>query len=130
MIMSDAWRDLKSTSIKLYVAMKLRYNGNNHDDIEFPHSEAKKIISRNVITSCFNDLILHGFIEVVREGRIARMSNIYKFSDSWQKWPDIDPKTLTPVHIGPPNIGGSATLKNGGSGDQKPFLKLFGYPQK
>ena len=87
MIASSAWADLKATSVKLYISLKLRYTGANRDSIEFPHSEVEKIgISKDCIKKCFDDLISHGFIECTHQGRISRTPNTYKLSEKWQVW--------------------------------------------
>lgn len=87
MILSEAWTDLKATSIKLYISLKLKYNGANQDEIEFPHSEVEKVgISKDIIKKCFDDLIEHGLIECVHEGRFSRTANKYKLSNRWQVW--------------------------------------------
>ena len=85
MINSEAWRDLRATSIKLYIALKLRYNGENENEIELPYSEVEKIgISKNRVKKCFDDLITHGFIEYAHQGRFSRTANKYKLSSKWQ----------------------------------------------
>jgi hypothetical protein len=87
MIASEAWMELKATSVKLYISLKLRYNGANQEGIEFPHSEVEKIgISKDCIKKCFDDLIEHGFIECVHQGRFSRTPNKYKLSNKWQAW--------------------------------------------
>lgn len=87
MIVSEAWKDLKATSVKLYISLKLRYNGENYDSIEFPYSEAEKIgISKNIIKTCFDDLIKCGFIEMISCGRFSRTANIYKLSNGWREY--------------------------------------------
>jgi hypothetical protein len=90
MITSEAWTDLKATSVKLYISLKLRFNGTNHDELQLPHSEAVKIgLSKDIVKSCFDDLISHGFIEYVHQGRFTRTPNIYKLSGNWQSWKPI-----------------------------------------
>ena len=99
MIKSEAWAELKATSVKLYISIKLRYTGANRDDIEFPHTEAEKIgISKDCIKKCFDDLIKHGFIECTHQGRFSRTPNKYKLSESWQQW-SKDKKNVKMVNI-------------------------------
>lgn len=86
MVSSGAWIDLKATSVKLYISLKLRYNGSD-EDIEFPYTEAEKIgISKNCIKGCFDDLIKCGFIECTWNGKATRTPNRYKLSDKWQNY--------------------------------------------
>lgn len=118
MITSPAWVDLKATSIKLYVAMKLRYNGSN-TEVEFPYSEAAKYISKNTINPCLDDLIIHGLIEISYEGRTNRKANIYRFSDKWQRWPHIDVRRMSNVLFGSLNNKGCTTPKTEGSKEGK-----------
>lgn len=106
MMLSEAWTDLKAVSIRLYLAMKLRYKGNGQlEDIEYPHSEAEKIgISRNVIRASFLDLKEHGFIDITFEGRFRREANRYCFSDRWIEWKK--------VYNGSPKSASSTTPKS------------------
>lgn len=86
MLESEAWADIRATSAKLYVSMKLRFTGNNQDGLRFPYCEAEKIINRKIVFESFKDLISHGFIEVIERGCFHRKLNKYKLSDKWKEW--------------------------------------------
>jgi len=97
MIDSPAWQDLKNASIKLYILLKLHYTGENENEITLPYTIAEKSgISKAIIKNAFDDLIRHGFIDRVVEGRFARIPNVYKLSDKWASWKKVynaTPKT-------------------------------------
>jgi len=89
MIRSAAWRDLRGTAAKLYVSMRLRYNGNNHEDIKCSFRFAAKAAAITTVTAqnCIDDLILHGFIEIQTPGIFnGHVSTVYKFSNAWHSW--------------------------------------------
>jgi len=84
MLKSEAWRKLKPTSIVLYLAIKMRYDGKNQDEIKFPYSEAEKLgLSTETVKRCFAELIEYKFIEVMSCGKFSRTTNIYKLSSKW-----------------------------------------------
>jgi len=86
MMKSNAWKNLKPTSIVLYLAIKLRYDGKNQDEIQFPYSEAEKLgLSIGTIKTAFNELSENGFIETVSCGKFNRTANVYKLSSEWQR---------------------------------------------
>lgn len=90
MITSEAWLNLKPTSVKLYISIKLRFTGNNQDEIEFPYTEACKIgLSIETVKNCFADLTSKGFIEIVSCGRFSRTANVYKLSNKWQGYKNV-----------------------------------------
>jgi hypothetical protein len=84
MMDSPAWKRLKPTSIVLYLSIKLRFNGENQDSIEFPYTEAEKLgLSIETTKRCFTDLVDNGFIEIMQCGRFNRRANVYKLSSNW-----------------------------------------------
>ena len=88
MMESTAWADLKGTSVKVYV--RLKYKGvRTPDNISMTHREAAKIVNCRTFLNCICDLVSHGFIEIVREGGKSQRPNIYRLSDKWRDWPNI-----------------------------------------
>ena len=87
MTKSEAWLNLKPSSVVLYLSIKIRYDGKNHDNIEFPYSEAHKLgLSNDTTKKCFAELCEKGFIEMMNCGRFSRTANVYKLSSNWQAW--------------------------------------------
>ena len=115
MLTSDAWRDLRATSVRLYLDMKTRYTG-SLEAFQYPYSEAGKCISRNVISDSIEDLKSHGFISVDNTARFRREANLYRFVDAWQTWSKIGNKCiLAPPIMGvvlPPKMGVVSTKKH------------------
>ena len=90
MINSEAWKDLDIYARDLYHNMKSKFNFNNENNISFTYEEGMKLMSKASFTKAIDNLIEHGFIYIVENGRALRKANIYGFSDNWQKYPNID----------------------------------------
>lgn len=85
MISSNAFRDLKPYSIKLYLAMLDWSNGN--PEVEYSYSRMEHILPKGTTQKAINDLKEHGFIEIVKKGCFAnRTPSVYRFSDKWKQW--------------------------------------------
>lgn len=90
MMESLAWKSLKPTSVVLYLAIKLRFNGENYNNIEFPYSEASKLgLSIETTKKCFSDLVSKGFIEVESCGKFSRTANVYSLSCKWMEYKSV-----------------------------------------
>jgi len=101
MMDSVAWRDLSVHARYLYLEMKRRYNGDNCRTFNFPHSVGRQMMNGSTFTASVNALILHGFIDCIRFGRVNRIVSEYRFSSRWHQWPDIADR---PDLIGAPKI--------------------------
>lgn len=100
MLRSPAWMNLKPRAQILYLYMKAQYYGvrerrkPEQNPMYFVFNQALwkktyKLYSNN--TSFYadrNQLIEHGFIEIVETGKLTRTKSIYKFSDKWSDWKD------------------------------------------
>lgn len=107
MLISDAWKDLKPRAKVVYLAMKdQKYSQRrkpisieNDSDLfhyqedDFYFNRAKWCNEYGLCagnhTSFESDvkaLIEHGFIEIVRNGKTARVKSIYRYSDKWKSW--------------------------------------------
>lgn len=102
MIDSQSWQDLNHTSRTLYTELKRRYDGGNGQDIKLTYGYLvkRKLIDRKSIAGCMNDLIKHGFIKIITEGRQARQCNVYGLHDGWKTFPRNEYKLLTPAGPG------------------------------
>lgn len=94
MMKSDAWQDLSIRSRGLYLELKRRFVAKsrdneiitNQDELYIYTKDFHKKYSYNTLMKDVDDLIDHGFIRVVQHGRLARLPNIYGFSDKWKKY--------------------------------------------
>jgi murein L,D-transpeptidase YafK len=48
-------------------------------------------------SKCKNELIAHGFIEEIENGRTSRTKNVYAFSEKWKDWKPGD--DFRPAHM-------------------------------
>lgn len=107
MMISDAWKDLKPRAKEVYLAMKMQkysqkrkpYSLENDGEL-FHYQEDDFYFNRfkwqdefglcsnnpNSFKKDVDDLIAHGFIEIVRNGKNARVKSVYRYSDKWKSW--------------------------------------------
>lgn len=93
MIESKAWQDLSMRARGLYLELKKKFvskNGGtetNQNDISIVYDDYyKKVYSKNTLFKDVDELIEHGFIKVVKHGKLARLPNIYGFDVMWKKY--------------------------------------------
>ena len=96
MLQSDAFLNLSSNAMKLYVYMKLQYYGQHdkplgkQDHFFFNRAMYTKIYpifsNGEQFAKYSHELIKNGFIEEIENGKNTRTKSIYKFSDKWQSW--------------------------------------------
>lgn len=107
MMMSEAWKDLKPRAKDVYLAMKMQKYAQKRKPISiepdnelFQYQEDDFYFNRGKWcmeyelcsgnhTSFERDvktLIEHGFIEIVRNGKNARVKSVYRYSDKWKSW--------------------------------------------
>ena len=107
MMMSEAWKDLKPRAKEVYLAMKMqRYSQKRKpfsiekDGDLFHYQEDDFYFNRckwedefglcsknpNSFKQDVDSLIAHGFIEIVRNGKNARVRSVYRYSDKWKNW--------------------------------------------
>ena len=85
LINSSAFKELKTYSIKLYIAMLDWSNGN--PEVEYSYTRMEYVLPKGTTQKAINDLKEHGFIEIVKKGCFAnRTPSVYKFSDKWKQW--------------------------------------------
>ncbi len=86
MMESVAWKALTVYSRVLYIEMKLKYVGSNENDISFTYAEGEALMSKHTFTKSIDQLIDHGFIQIIRQGWSIREPNIYGFHIMWQQF--------------------------------------------
>lgn len=86
MFESKAWKAMSIHSRYLYVEMSRKYIGTNHDNIMFLQKEGEQLMGKNTFISCIDELIRHGFIEMVEHHQHTRFANIYGFIPMWTKF--------------------------------------------
>lgn len=61
--------------------------------------EYKITSSASTFNKCMEELIMHGFVDCVFQGKIAKVKNVYRLSDRWQQYENedyaVDPKYMT-----------------------------------
>lgn len=86
MIDSPAWQSLSGNSIKVYIQLMRKHNGNNDDDLSLTFKEMKDKLSPATFSKCITDLVEHGFIDVVRAGGLQKQCNIFGRSERWKSY--------------------------------------------
>ena len=79
---SEAMRKLSSSAFKIYWYMRLESAGKR--EFEFPHRKYDSYMSKPTFFKAVRELEDAGFIEVIQHNGIARMPNLYRFSDGWK----------------------------------------------
>ncbi len=100
MLNSEAWKDLKTIAVKLYVYLKTKYNGSEISiEFECSYSEInnKLRFSDKSIKSAYDDLIAKGFVEVLENNRARMKANKYKFSEKWKHYGKPNFEYLAPL---------------------------------
>ena len=103
MMLSDAWQDLNDSARVIYLYMKAQRFGQKDvkdndymgesvtygkDCFYFNRGLLKKF-GKTDPTTCkkaIDNLISHGFIELVHDGKRTRTNSIYKYSSNWKNW--------------------------------------------
>lgn len=89
MIQSEAWQNLTGKAVKLYLAMRLQYNGENENGFYFNRALYQKHFKLYSNGTQFNKdlqrLIDNGFIDCKERNWTTRTKNLYAFSDRWQQ---------------------------------------------
>lgn len=86
MMESKAWNQLSCYAMVIYLHIKSKYNHNNADNISLTYSEAGKLMNKRTFTKAIDELINHGFIELLEQNWTARRPNIYGLSSMWQHY--------------------------------------------
>ena len=92
MFTSAPWLDLSIYAHEVYSLMKQKYTRNdskgtdNKDDISLTYTETNAVMNKKTFTKALDELIEHGFIELIILGRIVRKTNIYGFSEMWKHY--------------------------------------------
>jgi len=98
MVDSDAFNDLRPTSVVVLVSILRRHNGFNgtkDDPIICPYSAMKGGISTATIAKGIRDLEEHGFIKRIRYGGLMKQPNTYELLFTWRQWkPDKNERQL------------------------------------
>jgi len=83
---SDAYQDLSIYAQTVFTAILRQYNGYNGDNLSYTYKEASKIMHRNTYAKALNELVSHGFIDIVRSGGLNKECNIFALSHRWKKY--------------------------------------------
>lgn len=102
MLQSEAFRDLNPKRKILYVYCKAQYYGKRKPCSEDPDLYSEESFYFNWDTAKYyglytdsshknfysdmQELIDHGFIEIVASGKSRHKKTVYKFSDKWRNW--------------------------------------------
>ena len=95
MVSSPAWRDLSLEARGLYVEFKAKYRQRvddgkvvscNVDDISMPVSEYSAFCGQRKFERTRDELISHGFIQLLKRQKYMGQPNIFGLSDEWQNW--------------------------------------------
>ena len=86
MIDSEAWQDLSCYASRVYTQIARKHNGYNNGNLSYTYKEASKIMHRTTYSKALNELVNHGFIDVVRSGRLNKECNIFALSYRWKKY--------------------------------------------
>jgi hypothetical protein len=84
MIRSEAWKSLSHYSVRTYIEIAAKYNGNNERNLSYTYQEAEMIMNRRTFKKGIDELVEFGFIDVIRSGRLNRVCNLYALSRRWQ----------------------------------------------
>lgn len=94
MLGSDAWRSLKPRAQMLYINMRAQF-GNGKGELQEEQFYFNRALWKKTLKLYSNDasfyadrdeLIEHGFIEVLECGKTMRSKSIYRYSNRWQEW--------------------------------------------
>ena len=107
MVISSAWRSLKCSSIKIYVELLNRYNGQNNGDLHLSYASASNLlyVGKSTVSRAFAELQEKGFIVQTKEGswddrRAAtwRMTHLKDdrpngglSTNDWLRWSNANP---------------------------------------
>ncbi len=86
MMESVAWQELSSYAIHVYLLLKIKYKGDNAEDLSLTYEEGMQYMSQRRFTQALDELIDHGFIRIVKHRQNTRECNIYGLSDMWQHY--------------------------------------------
>lgn len=97
MMNSPAWRTLTASQKVLYVACKAQYYGDREnpdgDERNFTMNRSKwlqyELYKPSNAEGFYRDmeqLILHGFVRCIHQGKANRTKNVYQLSEKWQKY--------------------------------------------
>ncbi len=87
MMKSQAWKQLKAISVKLYLYLKLKYRGDASIitfTCTYKEVYGELSLCDRSIKAAFDDLINKGFIELEENNRHRMKKNVYRFSENWQ----------------------------------------------
>ena len=113
MLLHPSFQDLTARQQVLYVHMRSQeFGGHDKDSIAARNAYGKDcfIFNQSMWQDLFrlykpgnqtafyrdrDELILHGFIDCIEDGRNTRTKSVYRFSDRWQRYGQPDFKPLT-----------------------------------
>ena len=106
MLTSEAWKDLSSQERDMYICMKAQYYGKRKPSKDkqykelpsvsidetcfwFPYNYTKKYglpTNKKDFYKRIKNLINHGFIQSVINGKCNQQNSVYKLSSNWKYW--------------------------------------------
>ena len=79
---SEVMRSLSPSAFKVYCYMRIEAAGKKN--FTFPHAKYKSYMSKPTFQKARDELVEHGFIDVVQNNKNLRKSNVYCFSERWK----------------------------------------------
>ncbi|MCB7128411.1 MAG: hypothetical protein J3T61_02590 [Candidatus Brocadiales bacterium] len=91
---STAWRSLKGRDVQVYLHALMEHNPTKHEGHIFclPISQLRYLGSKNSITKSLNNLVEHGFLDIIQYGGLYKGATKYTLSDRWETWEPPDEK--------------------------------------
>jgi hypothetical protein len=84
MMNSKMWEKLNNYSVRAYLEIAKKYNGNNERNLSYTYQEAEKYMDRRTFKKAIDELVELGLIDIIRSGGLHRVCNIYALSKRWQ----------------------------------------------
>jgi len=86
MMESKAWSELSSYAIQAYLLLKIKFTGDNQDNLSLTYKEGLQVMTKARFTKAIDELIEYGFIVIVKHRPNTRECNVYGLSDMWQNY--------------------------------------------
>ncbi len=86
MLTSPAWKSLSAYAQVVYIRMKMKFTGNNAENISMTYEEIGDMMDARTFRKYRDELIEKGFIRFVEHNKYTIKCNIYGFSSDWKTW--------------------------------------------
>lgn len=82
LLASQAMLTLSPSAFKVLCYMKIESAGSRK--FTYPHAKYRVFMSKPTFYKARDELIEHGFIDIVQNNKNLRKANVYMFSDRWK----------------------------------------------